>query len=108
MKNLKMKINGKDITAKPLDFNSVLEMQDMGGDIFAFSKKPFAVIRAYLAYCAGIDEVTAGDELEAHLVGGGDLAEIISAFVTECNDCAFFKVMVARGKAVEAEASENG
>lgn len=96
-----MKINGKEITAKPLDFNATIELQDMGGDIFAFGKRPLAALRAYLAYCTDSNAEDAGHEIEAHIVGGADLTELSKAFIDACNESAFFRAMIARAENAE-------
>lgn len=98
-----MTINGKSITAKPIDFNAVIELKELGGDIYDFAKNPFAVLRAYLAHCEGINPEAAGKEIEAHIIGGGDLVELSDAFTDACNNSAFFKAMIAKAEAAETK-----
>lgn len=98
-----MKINGKEITAKPLDFNAIVTIQDMGADIFAFGKRPLSVLRAYLAYCTDSDLETAGREIESHVISGGDLTEFSKAFIDVCGESGFFKAMVARAENNKSE-----
>lgn len=102
-----MIINGKEITAKPIDFNATIELNDLGGDIYAFGTKPLAALRAYLAYCAGIDAEAAGREIESHIVGGGDLSDLSEAFMKACDDSAFFKAMIAKAKATDKKQAKN-
>jgi hypothetical protein len=102
-----MIINGKEITAKPIDFNATIELNDLGGDICSFGTKPLAALRAYLAYCAGINAEEAGREIESHIVGGGDLSDLSAAFMKACDDSAFFKAMIAKAKAADKKQAKN-
>lgn len=102
-----MIINGKEITAKPIDFNATIELNDLGGDIYSFGTKPLAALRAYLAYCEGVSAEAAGQEIEAHIVGGGDLSDLSTAFMKACDDSAFFKAMITKAKTAEKKQAKN-
>ena len=102
-----MIINGKEITAKPIDFNATIELNDLGGDIYSFGTKPLAALRAYLAYCEGVSAEEAGQENEAHIVGGGDLSDLSTAFMKACDDSAFFKAMITKAKTAEKKQAKN-
>lgn len=102
-----MIINGKEITAKPIDFNATIELNDLGGDIYSFGTKPLAALRAYLAYCEGVSAEEAGQEIEAHIVGGGDLSDLSTAFMKACDDSAFFKAMITKAKTAEKKQVKN-
>lgn len=102
-----MIINGKEITAKPIDFNATIKLADLGGDIYTFGDRPLAALRAYLAYCAGIDAEEAGREIESHIVGGGDLSDLSTAFMKACDDSAFFKAMITKAKTAEKKQAKN-
>nr|DAW46765.1 MAG TPA: tail assembly chaperone protein [Caudoviricetes sp.]DAZ34788.1 MAG TPA: tail assembly chaperone protein [Caudoviricetes sp.] len=102
-----MIINGKEITAKPIDFNATIELNDLGGDIYSFGTKPLAALRAYLAYCEGVSAEEAGQEIEAHIVGGGDLSDLSTAFMKACDDSAFFKAMITKAKTAEKKQAKN-
>ena len=102
-----MIINGKEITAKPIDFNATIELNDLGGDIYSFGTKPLAALRAYLAYCEGVSAEEAGQEIEAHIVGGGDLSDLSTTFMKACDDSAFFKAMITKAKTAEKKQAKN-
>ena len=102
-----MIINGKEITAKPIDFNATIELNDLGGDIYSFGTKPLAALRAYLAYCEGVSAEEAGQEIEAHIVGGGDLSDLSTAFMKACDDSAFLKAMITKAKTAEKKQAKN-
>lgn len=102
-----MIINGKEITAKPIDFNATIELNNLGGDIYSFGAKPLAALRAYLAYCEGVSAEEAGQEIEAHIIGGGDLSDLSTAFMKACDDSAFFKAMITKAKTAEKKQAKN-
>nr|DAG05600.1 MAG TPA: tail assembly chaperone protein [Siphoviridae sp. ct3R43] len=102
-----MIINGKEITAKPIDFNATIELNDLGGDIYSFGTKPLAALRAYLAYCEGVSAEEAGQEIEAHIIGGGGLSDLSTAFMKACDDSAFFKAMITKAKTAEKKQAKN-
>ena len=102
-----MIINGKEITAKPIDFNATIELNDLGGDIYSFGTKPLAALRAYLAYCEGVSAEEAGREIEAHIIGGGDLSDLSTAFMKACDDSAFFKAMITKAETAEKKQAKN-
>lgn len=97
-------INNKQYKEKPIDFNATIEMQELGGDLYQVASKPLAVLRAYFAYCAGLDATTAGEEISAHIVGGGDLADLSEALNRAMEESDFFKAMVAKATAEENSA----
>lgn len=84
-------INGKRYTAKPLTFNAVCELEDMGVSLAEMSKKSMSTARAYLAICADIDKEEAGGEIEAHVVAGGNINELFNVFTAEINESGFFQ-----------------
>ena len=90
-------INGKKYEAVPFTFNAVCDLEDMGFSIEDMDRKAVSMIRAYFALCVG-DVETAGNELEAHIVNGGDLSELSEAIGKEINNSGFFKAMVAQNQ----------
>jgi len=86
-------INGKEYTAIPFTFNTVCELEDIGFSMEDLDKKPVSAVRAYFALCCG-DVTLAGNEIEAHLIGGGDMTGIMGAMTKEIEESGFFKAMV--------------
>ena len=91
-----IKINGKEYNDLEIDFNMVCELNAMGIDVFKYNRSPLPALRAYFALCSGLDEQTAGEELEAHIVNGGDISELSGAFVKHLTESGFFKAMTAK------------
>lgn len=85
-------INGKEYDAIPFTFNTVCELEDVGFSMEDLDKKPASAVRAYFALCCG-DVTLAGNEIEAHLIGGGDMSSIMAAMTKEIEESGFFKAM---------------
>lgn len=100
-----IKINGKDYREIDINFNTICDLSNMGVDVYQYNSHPFPILRAYFALCSGLDENTAGDELEAHIMGGGDLTELSGAFVKSLTESGFFKMMTAKAEKAAKERS---
>ena len=89
-----MKINGKTYKMPELSFNAMCQLEDMGISLADFEKKPMAAIRGFLALAIG-DTETAGRELEAHIVAGGDFTEIAEEITKAVQESGFFQALSA-------------
>lgn len=98
-------INGKTVKAKPFDFGTVCDLEDMGFSMDEMEKKPMKMIRAYVAVCMGTDIEVSGSEINSHIVSGGDLKEATKAMVKEMKESDFFQKMIA-GKVKNQETTE--
>lgn len=87
-----MKINGKTYKMPELNFNAMCQLEDMGISLADFEKKPMAAIRGFLALAIG-DTETAGRELEAHIVNGGDFTDIVGEITKAVQDSGFFQAL---------------
>lgn len=90
-----MTINGKTYKMPELNFNAICQLEDMGISLTDFDKKPMAAIRGFLALAIG-DAETAGKELEAHIINGGDLSEIADEITKAVQNSGFFQALSAR------------
>ena len=88
---MKFTINGNEYEGAKYNYNTSCQFEEMGVNISDIAKKPMGVMRAYLAISSGMDMEDAGNEIEQHLIGGGDLTEIQSALAKEMSDSGFFK-----------------
>ena len=73
MTNEMFSLNGRNYKAKEIDFNFVCELGLNGIDITEIQTKIMGAIRVYIAYCMGTDVMTAGDEINLHIINGGTL-----------------------------------
>ncbi len=90
-----MKINGKTYKMPELSFNTMCQLEDMGISLADFEKKPMAAIRGFLALAIG-DTETAGRELEAHIISGGDFTEIVEEITKAVQESGFFRALSAK------------
>lgn len=89
----KFKVNGKEYNAKPIEFNTICDLEDMGVSIAEGKGKSFSLFRAYFALCAGKDIEFATKEIQAHIVGGGSIKDISEAMDKEMDKSDFFQAL---------------
>lgn len=94
----KIKVNGKVYQAKELDFNFLCELGDQNIQVTEISKKIFPAVRVYVAFCMDVDVDVAGDEINKHVINGGDFNEIIEVFNQKAENSGFFQAL---GKTAE-------
>lgn len=100
MKNVT--INGKEYDVPELDNNAIIELADNGLDIFSKSfkkKSTLSAARAIIAWIEGIDVEDAGEEMQNHIINGGDLQELLEAFNTAIGESGFINALMTRAKA---------
>ena len=86
-------INNKRYTAKPFDFNLICDLEDAGVQLAEISDKPMSAVRAYFTICSGLDKEEAGLEMQAHLIGGGKMDDVIEAMNAEMKESDFFRAI---------------
>lgn len=103
MKNVT--INGREYDVPELDNNAIIELADNGLDIFSKSfkkKSTLSAARAIIAWIEGIDVEDAGEEMQNHIVNGGDLQDLLEAFNTAIGESGFIKALMTRAAAEKA------
>ena len=89
-------INNRRYEARDFDFNLVCDLQDMKIDVTDFeslSYKSIAAVRAYIALCMNVDVNTAGEEIQKHIIDGGDIGEVSSIMRTKMEESDFFRAI---------------
>lgn len=86
-------INGKTYTAAPFNFNTVCDLEELGMSLSTVAKNPMSAVRAYFAVCLGGDRERAGNEIEQHVINGGDMSVIIEAMNKEMEASDFFRAL---------------
>lgn len=97
-------INGKLYQAREITFNTICELEDAGVSLTEIEQKPISTVRSYFAICLGGNKEVAGQEIEKHIINGGSLDEIMTAFREELADSDFFQALT---KTANEEAAEN-
>lgn len=103
------KINGKTYKAKEVDFNFLCDLEDEGVSLDNMERKPMAAVRAYFTVCYGGDKESAGNEIQAHIINGGDLTDVMAAFSDAMQKSDFFRALTKRAQkktATDQEAEE--
>ena len=101
-----MTINGKFYKDAELDFNAVCEMENMGVSIQNIDDNIMSAARAYAAICMHRPLKIAGAEIEAHIVNGGTLADILEPFNKKAEESGFFQALRKKAEEGQAEAQE--
>ena len=55
--------------------------------------RPFSLASGYLAFCAGISMNAADEEIEKHVINGGNLDGIFEAVTEAMNESRFFQAL---------------
>ena len=97
-------VNGKLYQAREITFNAICELEDAGVSLTEIESKPISTVRSYFAICLGGNKEVAGQEIEKHIINGGNLDEIMTAFREELADSDFFQALT---KTANEEAQEN-
>lgn len=84
------KVNGKEYTAKAFDYNLICDLEDMGIALQEAANKPMSMVRAYFSLCSGKGKEYAGKEIEAHIIKGGKLDDVMNAMSEEMDKSDFF------------------
>lgn len=86
-------LNGKKYTAKPLEFEQIIDLQDEGIDIL--NAKGLSSVRGYLMICADVDKATASKMLEDAIIDSGDIENalkgIVDAMANAIEESDFFR-----------------
>nr|DAE40882.1 MAG TPA: tail assembly chaperone protein [Caudoviricetes sp.] len=96
-------INGKVYSTKEITFNSICEFEEMGVSMSDIEEKSMMFVRGYAAMCMGKKAEQAGQEIEAHILGGGDMGEITEALKEAVEESGFFQALSKRAKEKDAE-----
>lgn len=94
-------VNGKTYKAREFDFNFLCDLEDQNLSLEDIDKKPMNLIRAYLAFSAGITKEEAGKEIEAHLESGGKFNDVVDVMSHQMQDSGFFR-SISKDKEEEA------
>lgn len=95
-------LNNKEYTMPEVDFNAICELSELGVDVMnpkTLSKHPVPTARAVVAWVTGEDLTVAGNLIQEHLIAGGDIAHVLTAFVEGIEDSGFFKNLPGRTEA---------
>ena len=100
------KVNGKQYQAVELDmyFLSFLNKHGIDPNIL----EGLAATACYLAYCSGMSEKEANDEISQHVIAnnGAMPIELFESYRQALEDSGFFRALAEKGKESEQKAEE--
>ena len=97
-------INGVKYAPKPFTYNTICDLEDMGVSLQDMQNKPMSVVRAYFAICTGKGAEFAGQQIEEHVIKGGDFNAVLEAMNEEMEKSDFFQALSNR---TESNPTEN-
>lgn len=86
-------INGKTIKVKPIDFEGICDLEDLGFEISSLKKKTFSSMRCATAYQMGISLEEATTEIENHIKNGGKASDF-APFIEAIYKSDFFEALM--------------
>lgn len=102
-----IKLNNQKIKAAEVDFNFVALLSECNIKVNEIAKKQIPAVRAYVAYCMGVDVEMAGDMINQHIINGGDLLSITNVFQKKCEESDFFRALNESAAENMAESEES-
>mgnify|MGYP004522437615 CR=1 FL=1 len=103
----KVKINNKTYNVGELEFKDYTHMEEQGFSIVdAFSKNQFMLIAmGFTCVVLGCDREQAENTIQQHILGGGNVRDITTAFAEAVSESDFFRKMLGMNE-VEQEPEE--
>ena len=96
-------INNKRYVAKELTFGAVRYLEGNGISLSELGSRPFSLAAGYLAFCAGISINAADEEIENHVINGGNLDGIFEAVTEAMNESRFFQALNKKTETQEVQ-----
>jgi hypothetical protein len=97
----KFEINGKTYNSAPFTFKNICKLESLGATLAG--EKNMTLLAAYLAICMKSTFDKAADEIEAHVIGGGELKEIGDVIGAEVDASDFFQALKDKAEPEEPE-----
>lgn len=89
----KFTINNRVVQAKEIDFNFVCMLEVEGIELAKMGKSFMNIIKVYVAYCMGVDADVAGNEINQHMLNGGNLNELTEVLSKKMDESDFFHAL---------------
>ena len=70
-------INNTTVNIKPINFEAICALEDLGFDVQTIGSKTFSSIRCSVAYHMDITVPEASKMIEEHIINGGKLADFL-------------------------------
>lgn len=90
-----MIINGKEYVIPEIDFNMICDLEDRGVSILQIEEKPISSLRAFLSVVGDIPVEQAGQEIQEHIIKGGEIEPVITEILESFIDSGFFRQLLS-------------
>ena len=97
----KFTLNGKVYYAKDLDFAYLVELDKNG--ISMENMTGVAALNCFVAFCTGKTAKDASNEISLHIINGGDMEELTTAYIKKIEESDFFRAILGRNQESETE-----
>ena len=88
----RVKIDGRTYIVREFDFNAACELAEKGYDIFNGDNVPVLMrMRAVVAWVMNVDEETAGNVIQDHILHNGSFEDITNAFNKALEESGFLR-----------------
>ena len=101
----KIIINGIEFEPAALTFNTLCVMEECGAPMGEWDKLDLSLLRAYLAASLDVSAKAAGELIGAHVMDGGSMNELRTAFTNAASESDFFAAL--RNRATAEKSGEN-
>lgn len=89
-------LNKRKYEARQFDYNLICDLSEMGVNVLDMSSikgSPMNAIRSYVALCMDADKDIAGEEIQAHILGGGGFDEVLGCMTKMMEESDFFQAL---------------
>lgn len=97
-------LNGKVVYTKELDFAYLVELDKRGIEVSNVAG--VAALNCFVAFCTGMSEKQASDEISLHIINGGKLTDITDVYVKELEESGFFRALIQQTAERQEEVEE--
>ncbi|MBU9745735.1 hypothetical protein KTH81_18075 [Lachnospiraceae bacterium ASD3451] len=101
---MNLTINQKSYEVPQLGFKDMVHMESMGFSIIEMFQKQhfFSLAAAFVGVCTKCSREEAETLCEQHVLGGGNIEEIYTAFMDAVNSSGFFQKLLAKEESPQA------
>lgn len=90
-----MVINGKEYKIPELDFNMICDLESVGVSILNLDQKPISSLRGFLSVIGKMPLEVAGQEIQEHLINGGNIDDVVTEIMIAMVDSGFFQALLS-------------
>lgn len=86
-------VNGKVYQSKEFTFGVIRQFEDYGLQMSEIQNKPMTMVSAYLSVCGKMPLDKADEEINEHIINGGNFDDVMEVISEEMNNSRFFQAL---------------